>query len=62
MTTLNTVTPTNEFNYDDQDGTYWAEFFTPESDYDSEPWDLQYDDVDPDDELFEQLTNEGEQS
>lgn len=62
MDTLNLNVHTNDFNYDDQDGTFWAEYFTPEGDYDSDLWDLHYDDVDPDDEPFEQLTNEGDQS
>ena len=66
MDTLNTNLHTNEFNYDDQDGTFWAELFTPELPTDAEldteeGISIWFDDRD-DDEEFEQLTNEGEQS
>ena len=55
MDTLNINTHTNDFNYDDLDGTYWAELFTPEL-----PEDVDHEDDIEGDNGFEQLTNEGE--
>lgn len=45
-------THTNDFNYDDQDGTYWADQFTPET---NEDVDLFGDEVIESDNGFEQL-------